>query len=101
VAKALEIEKDIARVAPGDRSPRPNVPGPPNQEGSNTMDTLQSAAPKLNGSVEGMLARIEIVRTAQRREGNFDCFAKAINGYCDQVRCAYHADCLRLSRQSV
>ncbi len=47
---------------------------------------------------EVTLARVESVRLAQRTEGNFDCFARAGEGYCDQGGCAYHDECLAVSR---
>ncbi|MDR3640094.1 MAG: hypothetical protein P4L39_02080 [Humidesulfovibrio sp.] len=48
--------------------------------------------------MEGLLARIESVRRAQRREGNFDCFGKAKDGCCDQGGCSYRSDCAQLSQ---
>jgi len=49
-------------------------------------------------SREAMLARVEAVRLEQRSGGNFDCFGRAGQGYCDQGACAYHAECLSVSR---
>lgn len=49
-------------------------------------------------SREAMLARVESVRMEQRNEGHFDCFGRAGEGYCDQGNCAYHAECLSVSR---
>jgi hypothetical protein len=49
-------------------------------------------------SQEAMLARVEAVRLSQREEGHFDCFGRAGEGYCDQGVCAYHAECLSVSR---
>jgi len=48
---------------------------------------------------EAVLARVEAVRLAQRQEGNFDCFATAKGGYCDQSDCLYLADCLDISQR--
>ena len=47
---------------------------------------------------EATLARVEAVRMQQRSEGNFDCFGRAGEGYCDQGGCTYHAECLSVSR---
>lgn len=47
---------------------------------------------------EVMLARVESVRLAQRTEGNFDCFGRAGEGYCDQGGCSYRDECLTVSR---
>ena len=49
-------------------------------------------------SHEAMLARVESVRLAQRSEGHFDCFGRAAQGYCDQGDCAFHAECMSVSR---
>ncbi len=35
----------------------------------------------------------DLVRTIQRTEGNFDCFARAKN-YCDQMSCCWRSDCV-------
>jgi hypothetical protein len=61
----------------------------------------RKAAPKAAKSAsshEAMLARVESVRLAQRNEGHFDCFGRASQGYCDQGGCAYHVECLSVSR---
>lgn len=47
---------------------------------------------------EAMLARVESVRLEQRAAGHFDCFGRAAQGYCDQGICAYHDECLSISR---
>ena len=44
-----------------------------------------------------LLGRVEDVRAIQRAEGNFDCFGRALNNYCDQRDCLYHAECLSVS----
>jgi len=49
-------------------------------------------------SREAMLARVEAVRMEQRAEGHFDCFGRASDGYCDQGACAFHTECLSVSR---
>lgn len=55
-------------------------------------------APAKKSSQEAMLARVEAVRLSQRESGHFDCFGRASEGYCDQGECAYHAECLSVSR---
>lgn len=37
--------------------------------------------------------KIELIRTIQRAEGNYDCFAKASKGQCDQLNCRWREDC--------
>lgn len=36
----------------------------------------------------------DLIKTIQRKEGNFDCFGTA-KGYCDQWTCCWRQDCLR------
>jgi len=48
---------------------------------------------------EVVLARVEAVRLAQRQEGNFDCFATAKQGHCDQGSCLYRSECLDFSQR--
>lgn len=36
----------------------------------------------------------ELIKTIQRQEGNFACFATARNS-CDQLGCCWRDDCLR------
>ncbi len=54
---------------------------------------------KQRGVSSGKLNKIELVRTLQREEGAFDCFAKAYTGDCDQSDCWWRQDCLLLSVQ--
>ena len=54
---------------------------------------------KQRGVSSGKLNKIELVRTLQREEGTFDCFAKAYTGDCDQPDCWWRQDCLLLSTQ--
>lgn len=36
----------------------------------------------------------DLIRTIQRKEGNFDCFGTAINS-CDQIACSWRSDCIK------
>lgn len=37
--------------------------------------------------------KVELVRSIQAAEGNFNCFATAVNGECDQLACVWRDDC--------
>jgi len=39
------------------------------------------------------LSKTELIKTIQTREGNFDCFATAYDGECDQFGCIWREDC--------
>ncbi len=49
------------------------------------------------GLKAGKKTKINLVRSIQNAEGNFDCFATAIGGICDQETCLWRQDCLTLS----
>jgi hypothetical protein len=40
------------------------------------------------------LSKKDLIKTIQRNEGNFDCFATAIN-FCDQLVCCWRSDCIK------
>lgn len=44
------------------------------------------------------LPKIDIIHLLQRVEGNFDCYATAYSGVCDQVSCMWRQDCFEASR---
>lgn len=39
------------------------------------------------------LSKSELIRTIQTEEGNFDCFATAYDGECDQGNCLWRGEC--------
>jgi hypothetical protein len=39
------------------------------------------------------LSKKDLIKSIQRKEGNFDCFGTA-KSYCDQLSCAWRVDCL-------
>ena len=41
------------------------------------------------------LSKKELIRTIQRKEGNFDCFASGNSSSCDQYACAWRGDCVK------
>jgi len=43
--------------------------------------------------------KIELVRLIQEAEGNFDCYATAIDGVCDQIDCMWREDCFEAARR--
>jgi hypothetical protein len=49
---------------------------------------------KSHGIKPNHLSKTELIRVIQSDEGNFDCFATAYNGMCDQESCLWREDCL-------
>ena len=43
------------------------------------------------------VTKIQAIRMIQLDEGNFDCFARAEAGFCDQLGCIFRVDCLSLA----
>lgn len=39
------------------------------------------------------LSKTQLIREIQRQQGNFDCFATALGGECDQLECMWRKDC--------
>lgn len=52
---------------------------------------------KGRGLKPGRLAKTDLVRLLQKQEGNFECFATAIDGDCDQTACLWREDCFSAS----
>ena len=46
----------------------------------------------------GKLSKTELIKSIQVDEGNFDCFATAHGGVCDQVGCSWREDCFAAAR---
>lgn len=40
------------------------------------------------------MGKADIIQAIQREEGNFPCFGTAVDGCCDQWKCAWREDCL-------
>jgi len=53
-----------------------------------------------HGIQPGKAGKPELIRAIQLQEGNFDCFATAFDGRCDQIGCLWHEDCLSQTRGS-
>ncbi len=62
------------------------------------IQAIRSIA-KARGIKSAKLSKTDLIRTIQREEGNFPCFATAVDGSCDQWNCAWRADCLPPSKR--
>jgi hypothetical protein len=54
---------------------------------------------KDKGVKTGRLSKVKLVQLIQQVEGNFDCFASAIDGYCDQISCIWQAECFGAAKK--
>ncbi len=59
------------------------------------LNELKSIARK-HGIKTGKMKQEEIIRSIQRAEGNFDCFGSALSGECNQAKCLWRKDCLKV-----
>jgi hypothetical protein len=59
-----------------------------------------SAIAKSRQISPGKLSKTELIRMIQSKEGNFDCFATASAGECNQVGCSWRDDCFDAARKS-
>ncbi len=55
---------------------------------------------KSHGIKPGGLSKTELIRAIQIGEGNFDCFATAYNGECDQVDCCWRKECIAYAHKA-
>ena len=46
------------------------------------------------------ITKANLIKTIQLSEGNFDCFASAVDGECDQSGCIWREDCFAMSDKS-
>ena len=60
------------------------------------MDEIRSIA-KSHGINPGKFTKAELIKYIQTDEGNFDCFASACSGECDQAGCLWREDCFNAS----
>lgn len=48
----------------------------------------------------GKLSKTGLIKTIQTEEGNFDCFATAYDGICDQMSCLWREDCFAAAQSN-
>lgn len=56
------------------------------------LEEIRSIA-KAHGIKPNKLSKTELIKSIQTDEGNFDCFATAYDGVCDQMNCLWREDC--------
>ena len=55
---------------------------------------------KEKGAKIGNMPKVDAIRMIQLTEGNFDCFAKAESGDCDQGECMFREDCVKIATKA-
>lgn len=54
---------------------------------------------KQHGIKTARISKQNLIKAIQRSEGNFDCFASAEAGECDQLGCSWREDCLTMAKK--
>lgn len=62
------------------------------------LEELRNLA-KSYGIQPGKLPKAGLIKSIQLGEGNFDCFATAYAGECDQFGCSWREDCFDAARK--
>ena len=62
------------------------------------MQEIRAIA-KGHGVKSARMSKLNLVHAIQRVEGNFDCFATASEGYCDQDGCIWRDDCFEAAQK--
>lgn len=62
------------------------------------INTIRAKARDL-GLKTGRIGKIDLVRNIQQAEGNFDCFATAFDGICDQGSCLWRDECFAQAKK--
>lgn len=62
------------------------------------LDEVRNIA-KSRGVHPDSLTKTKLIKTLQTTEGNFDCFATAFNGECDQTGCLWREDCFDAAKK--
>ncbi|MDH5613121.1 MAG: SAP domain-containing protein [Gammaproteobacteria bacterium] len=62
------------------------------------MQEIRELAKDL-GIKTSRMSKIQLIRSIQLTEGNFDCFASAASSECDQMKCSWRDDCFVAARK--
>jgi len=62
------------------------------------MQEIREVA-KAIGIKTGRMNKLKLIHTIQLSEGNFNCFASAAEGECDQALCAWRTDCFPAAKK--
>lgn len=62
------------------------------------MQEIRGLAKNL-GIKTSRMSKAGLIQQIQLNEGNFNCFASAVNGECDQLQCAWRNDCFTAAKK--
>lgn len=52
------------------------------------------------GIKSSRMSKMNLIQSIQLSEGNFSCFASALNAECDQASCMWRDDCFAAAKKS-
>lgn len=55
---------------------------------------------KDKGIKSSRMKKVDLIHAIQLSEGNFSCFASAMNGECDQAGCLWREDCFAVAKKN-
>jgi hypothetical protein len=64
------------------------------------MQEIREIARQRGLSRTGRVTRLQLIRNIQSAEGNFPCFATALQAQCDQAGCLWQQDCFNTARKA-
>ena len=62
------------------------------------MQEVRGVAKEL-GVKTSRMSKVNLIKAIQLAEGNFSCFASAIDGDCDQQDCIWRGDCFAAAKK--
>lgn len=51
------------------------------------------------GIKTGRMSKVNLIKEIQLSEGNFSCFASAVDGVCDQMACLWREECFSAAKK--
>jgi len=74
----------------------PDLSGTPGRTHFMNLQEIRLIA-RAQGLKPGKQDKTSMIKNIQIAEGNFDCFATATSGICDQINCIWRDDCLAIA----
>ncbi|MFA5362067.1 MAG: SAP domain-containing protein [Candidatus Omnitrophota bacterium] len=59
------------------------------------LPDIQKKAKSLGIKDADKYSKRDLIKSIQRKEGNFDCFGTVIMGTCDQNMCCWRVECIK------
>jgi|SaaInl7_200m_RNA_FD_contig_21_62870_length_264_multi_6_in_0_out_0_1 hypothetical protein len=67
---------------------------------SHKMSAIRTMVKAKGLATDRRATKVTLIRMLQKSEDNFDCYATAIDGFCDQTACVWMEDCIKASKSN-